>query len=90
MPSPASASDSADREPRVPTPPNLGDQQRHRAGGHAIYIHLVQFQVVNRQTAGSSAVQPPARVKMTRMTKMTFDRRSRYIWYFHLLDREGG
>jgi spore coat protein A, manganese oxidase len=69
--------------------------------GHPIHIHLVQFQVVNREPMDGSA---PARApevfetgfkdtlvalpgEITRV-KAKFDRAGRYVWHCHIIDHE--
>ncbi len=67
--------------------------------GHPIHLHLVQFQVLNRQPFGG-APQPPqpwesgtkdtllAFPNQTTRVKATFDRSGRYVWHCHILDHE--
>ncbi len=67
--------------------------------GHPIHIHLVQFQVVNRQAADGT-VRPPEvwetgfkdtvialPSEITRV-KMRFDIAGRYVWHCHIIDHE--
>ena len=67
---------------------------------HVFHMHLVQFQVVNRQTIGSSTLQSPysyeigpkdscdAPAGMITRVKAHFDRHGTYVWHCHLLDHE--
>lgn len=69
-------------------------------GGHSFHIHLVQFQVVNRQAIGSTTLQPPgphetgdkdvffAPGRTVSRFKATFDLRSLYVWHCHFVDHE--
>jgi bilirubin oxidase len=67
--------------------------------GHPIHIHLVQFQVVNRQAFGGTP-RPPEPFEsgfkdtavalpqeITRV-KATFDLAGRYVWHCHIIDHE--
>ena len=67
---------------------------------HVFHMHLVQFQVVNRQTIGSSTVQKPYAYEtgpkdscdapsgvITRV-RAHFDRKGSYVWHCHFLDHE--
>lgn len=70
------------------------------AGGHAIHIHLVEFEVLDRQplaggtptpaspweTGTKDTVFSPGR-QITRV-KSHFDLRSRYPWHCHFIDHE--
>jgi bilirubin oxidase len=67
---------------------------------HVFHMHLVQFEVVNRQVIGSSTVQKPyayetgpkdscdAPTGMITRVKAHFDRRGNYVWHCHFLDHE--
>ena len=67
--------------------------------GHPIHIHLVQFQVLNRQPFGGPARGPEAWEhgwkdtvvalpgEITRL-KARFDRAGRYVWHCHIIDHE--
>jgi len=67
---------------------------------HVFHMHLVQFEVVNRQVIGSSTVQKPyvyetgpkdscdAPTGMITRVKAHFDRRGLYVWHCHFLDHE--
>jgi spore coat protein A len=67
---------------------------------HVFHMHLVQFEVVNRQVIGSTAVQKPyvyetgpkdscdAPTGMITRVKAHFDRRGSYVWHCHFLDHE--
>lgn len=67
---------------------------------HPIHIHLVQFQVVNRQPMGGGKSRPPETWEtgfkdtvisypgeITRV-KATFDRAGLYVWHCHILEHE--
>ena len=67
--------------------------------GHPIHLHLVQFQVVNRQAFGGT-VRPPEvwetgfkdtlialPQEVTRL-KARFDIAGRYVWHCHIVDHE--
>jgi FtsP/CotA-like multicopper oxidase with cupredoxin domain len=67
---------------------------------HPIHVHLVKFQVVNREVIGSAAPRPPEPWEMgwkdtviaypgevTRV-KATFDIAGLYVWHCHILSHE--
>jgi spore coat protein A len=67
--------------------------------GHPIHVHLVQFQVVNRQAFGG-APRPPdpcetgfkdtvvAFPQETTRLRARFDIAGRYVWHCHIIDHE--
>jgi spore coat protein A, manganese oxidase len=67
---------------------------------HVFHMHLVQFEVINRQVIGSSTVQKPyayetgpkdscdAPTGMITRVKAHFDRKGNYVWHCHFLDHE--
>jgi bilirubin oxidase len=66
---------------------------------HPIHVHLVQFQVVNRQPFGGQARGPQAFETGTKDTlvalpgeitrlKARFDRAGRFVWHCHIIDHE--
>jgi bilirubin oxidase len=67
--------------------------------GHPIHIHLVQFQIVNRQPFGGTARGPEADEigfkdtvialpgEITRV-RAKFDVAGRYVWHCHIIDHE--
>jgi bilirubin oxidase len=67
--------------------------------GHPIHVHLVEFQVVNRQPFGGSVRLPESWEsgfkdtlvalphEITRL-KARFDRAGRYVWHCHIIDHE--
>jgi spore coat protein A len=67
--------------------------------GHPIHVHLVEFQVLDRQPFGGTA-QPRedweagfkdtviALPQQITRIKATFDRAGRYVWHCHILDHE--
>ena len=66
---------------------------------HVFHMHLVQFQVVNRQTIGGATVAPyawengpkdscDAPTGMITRVKAKFDRKGDYVWHCHFLDHE--
>jgi spore coat protein A, manganese oxidase len=70
------------------------------ADAHPIHIHLVQFQVVNRQPLHRGSVRHPEPSEtgfkdtviaypgqITRV-KAHFDRPGRYVWHCHILEHE--
>jgi FtsP/CotA-like multicopper oxidase with cupredoxin domain len=70
------------------------------AGGHDFHVHLVEFQIQNRQPIAGGAVIPPSvwetgdkdsctapPGQITRI-KAHFDHRSRFVWHCHFLDHE--
>lgn len=67
---------------------------------HPIHVHLVQYQVVNREDALTGAVRPPEPTEagwkdtviaypgeITRM-KIKFDTEGLYVWHCHILEHE--
>jgi len=67
---------------------------------HPIHVHLVQFEVVNRQPFGGGAVRAPDAwergtkdtlialpQEITRL-KARFDMAGRYVWHCHIIDHE--
>jgi bilirubin oxidase len=67
--------------------------------GHPIHIHLVQFQVVNRQPFGGVARPPDpwetgfkdtvvAFPQETTRVRARFDLAGRYVWHCHIIDHE--
>ncbi|MEN3308622.1 MAG: hypothetical protein V7603_4824 [Micromonosporaceae bacterium] len=68
--------------------------------GHPVHIHLVQFQVVNRQAFGGAPVRPPevwetgfkdtvvALPQETTRVRARFDLPGRYVWHCHIIDHE--
>jgi bilirubin oxidase len=69
------------------------------ADGHPIHLHLVQFEVINRQPFGG-APRPPQQWETgtkdvllalpgeTTRIKATFDRPGRFVWHCHIFDHE--
>ncbi|HEY0936690.1 MAG TPA: multicopper oxidase domain-containing protein [Trebonia sp.] len=67
---------------------------------HVFHLHLVQFEVVSRQTIGSSTVTKPhawesgpkdscdAPTGTITRVRAHFDRRGTYVWHCHFLDHE--
>jgi FtsP/CotA-like multicopper oxidase with cupredoxin domain len=67
---------------------------------HPIHIHLVQFQVVNRQPLHGGGVRHPepwetgfkdtviAYPGQITRVKARFDRPGRYVWHCHILEHE--
>ncbi len=69
------------------------------ADGHPIHVHLVEFQVVNRQPFGGQARGPQPWETGTKDTlialpgeitriKARFDRAGRFVWHCHIIDHE--
>jgi bilirubin oxidase len=70
------------------------------AGGHDFHIHLVQFQIQNRQPlSGGSTIAPSpwetgdkdsctAPTGQITRIKAHFDHQSRFVWHCHFLDHE--
>ncbi|HKT00443.1 MAG TPA: multicopper oxidase domain-containing protein [Rugosimonospora sp.] len=69
-------------------------------GGHAVHVHLVEFQVIERQPIAGGAVTPPgphetgdkdvvfAPPRQITRVKATYDRKGRYVWHCHFLEHE--
>jgi FtsP/CotA-like multicopper oxidase with cupredoxin domain len=65
---------------------------------HPIHVHLVQFQVVNRQPFGGqpraagrgNGYQGHARGAAREITRLKarFDRAGRFVWHCHIIDHE--
>jgi spore coat protein A len=67
---------------------------------HAMHVHLVEFEVINRQPIAGGPVTAPfpwetgpkdsvlAVETMITRFRATFDRRGRYVWHCHLIDHE--
>ena len=67
---------------------------------HVFHMHLVQFQVVNRQTIGASGTSAPhpwehgpkdscdAPTGVITRVRAHFDRKGSYVWHCHFLDHE--
>jgi bilirubin oxidase len=67
--------------------------------GHPVHLHLVQFQVVNRQAFGGTPRPPEVwetgfkdtlialPQEVTRL-KARFDVAGRYVWHCHIVDHE--
>lgn len=69
------------------------------ADAHPIHVHQIQFQVINRQPFGGTAVGPQpwetgpkdtviALPGQTTRIKMRFDIPGRYVWHCHIIDHE--
>jgi bilirubin oxidase len=67
---------------------------------HVFHMHLVQFQVINRQLIGGGTAQKPgahesgpkdscdAPMGMITRIRAHFDRKGTYVWHCHFLDHE--
>jgi spore coat protein A len=70
------------------------------AGGHDFHVHLVEFQVLNRQPISGGATTPPNPWEVGRKDSVfapggqitriqaTFDHVSQFVWHCHFLDHE--
>jgi spore coat protein A len=67
--------------------------------GHPVHVHLVEFEVVNRQAFGGAPRPPEAWETGTKDTlvalpseitriKAKFDRGGRFVWHCHIIDHE--
>lgn len=68
--------------------------------GHLIHVHLVQFEVLDRQPLGGGTTRPPlswetgtkdtvvAQPGEVTRIKSTFDKEGLFVWHCHLVDHE--
>ena len=67
---------------------------------HVFHMHMVQFQVLNREPIGGGTVSAPhpwergrkdscaAPTGLVTRVKATFDHKGRFVWHCHFLDHE--
>ncbi len=85
--------------------PGVGDTEiweihNYTEDAHPIHVHLVMFEVVNREFVEGHAIVPPetwergfkdtviAYPEMITRIKATFDLPGRYVWHCHILEHE--